>query len=158
MRLASDLIIVGTFWSILRLSSIPFCSNWNLIISQTSLYVWLKLKTSLKSSNLLFSNLEMSKASSITFYKWIAEFNDNLSNFSIFLNSGRSNVLSIDSIIIFRIGIMELRGVRNSWATEEKKVALFFFSTNSIYLRRVISVQTAIRWRSALIKDVFTDR
>ena len=54
--------------------------------------------------------------------------------------------------------MIELRGVRNSCATEEKKVALFFFSSRSIYLSRVISVQTAIKWRSAFIKDVLTER
>ena len=75
----------------------------------------------------------------------MAEFNDNFNNFSIFLNSGLSNDDNIELIIIFNIGMMEFSGVRNSCATEEKKLALIFFSFVSICLRRVMSVHTAMR-------------
>ena len=124
-------------------------------MSHTSSQIYLKLKISLKSSNLLFSSLLMSSASSITFYKWMAEFNDNFINFSAFFISGLSKE-RIESKIILRIGIIELRGALSSCATDEKNVALIFFSLISIYLTRVMSVQNAIKWLFSFIKEVLT--
>ena len=72
-------------------------------------------KTLLLISNLLFSRREMSRASLITFSKWIELLCTICTNFKI-LGRSRfclSQLISMPRMIL-RIGMMEFRGVLNS--------------------------------------------
>ena len=110
-------------------------------MSHTSLTVYLMSNYSMNSSNLLFSILLTSRASSITFCKWTLEFRAILMKFTALVPIDDYGNMSKT---IFRIGMIELRGVLSSWATEEKKVDLTFYSLASIFLRRVMSLQNTI--------------
>ena len=70
-------------------------------------------------SNLLFSNLLRSKASSITLDKWLAELLIMVAYFNTYS-------LSTNCFILFDMGKIEFNGVLNSCAIEEKNLDFSF--------------------------------
>jgi hypothetical protein len=94
------------------------------MISQTSLTAALMSKFYLKRENLLFCILPMSRQSSITFYKCNDEFRTIFNDLIVF--GGISLTVESIIIIILSMGIIELRGVLSSWATDEKNMFLIF--------------------------------
>ena len=96
----------------------------------------------------------MSRQSSITFYKCNDEFRT-IYNYLIVFGG---ILLTVESIIIIirSMGIIELRGVLSSWATDEKNMFLIFCISFWFYLKFVISVQIAIICSPLLITEVFT--
>ena len=101
---------------------------------------FLRLKNSLKRENLLFSRRLMSRASSMTYSKCRAEFKMMVRYLTAL---GLSSPFMVSSIILI-IGMTELRGVRSSWATEEKNNDLIFFYIFSVSLIWETSLHTAI--------------
>ena len=90
----------------------------------------------------------MSRASSIIFYRCRAEFRIIFN----FLKNYSPNLESVSLfIIILRRGIIEFKGVLNSCATDEKNVALIFFSDDSYTFNLEISVQITINYLSLFI-------
>ena len=57
---------------------------------------------------------------------------------------------------ILVIGIIELRGVLNSWATDEKNIDLTLYDVDSNSFIFVISLINAITYYPLLISDAFT--
>lgn len=123
-------------------------------MSQTSFAASLMSNFSLWRENLLFSIRLISRQSSITFWRCNAELRTIFKDFKIF--SGRK--LTVERIImtILRIGIIALRGVLSSWATDEKNLDLTFCIRISLSLNLVMSLQMAMMCLPWLITLVFT--
>ena len=94
----------------------------------------------------------MSKASSITLSRWRAE----LRIIVKYLKALGLISPFIMSSIILNIGIIEFRGVRSSWATEEKNMAFIYCECNLASFMWVTSVQIAIIYLPLLITLVLT--
>jgi len=132
----------------------PFYSNWYCIISHTSLTTSLLSNLLIFRENLLFSILLMSRQSSTTLSRWRAEVSTIRSDYSVFPGRLRTDWSII--MIIRNIGIIEFRGVRSSWATDEKKVFLTFCISFYVSLILVMSVHIAIIFSPLSMTDVLT--
>ena len=97
----------------------------------------------------------MSRQSSITLYRCRAEFKTIWSDLIVFAGS-RCWIGVRTIIIILSMGMIELRGVLSSWATDEKNIDLTLCINASPYLNLVISVHIAMICSPLLMTDVFT--
>ena len=138
-------MLTGTVSDIVWISYKPFDWIWNSIMSATSCIVFLISKLSLLIVNLLFSILDMSKASSIMFWRKIAEL---LMMFTYFRMWG--SLMNYWSLLV--IGIMVFNGVLSSCAIEAKNVD---FICTYIFSISFILVMSLMMITNLLLKSIF---